>query len=240
MTVLARKLMDAPVTGIQFVGRNISAKAGASSGNSTISLTSGLTGGINSSVADGDLVIAAFAVGATAFNTIAITDGSSNYTEIADQNRFGTTYDSHCRVAYKFVSGDTATTFGPTGNANDAGVTAVMVFRGVNQTTPMDVADTEATGTDTAADPPSISPATSGAWILCVGSAAHNLGGAVTFSSSDLIGMLTLGSNDTNDATLGMAYKNDWTSGAFNPAAWTHTAGASGSWTACSIALRPA
>ena len=50
---------------LQYVGGNTATKAGATSGNSTISLTA-LTGGLSASAAAGDLVIAVFATGSAA------------------------------------------------------------------------------------------------------------------------------------------------------------------------------
>jgi hypothetical protein len=150
--------------------------------------------------------------------------------------------DTNLRVAYKFVSGDTATTFGFTGSAQDAGAMAVYVFRGVDQTTPLDVAAQQTTGTDSAlANPPSITPTTAGAFIVCIGAAGH-LGGTGTFTSSDLTDFLTIGHNDTNDVTLGVGHKDDWTSGAFDAAAFgfSLSSGTSYSWAATTIALRPA
>jgi hypothetical protein len=225
---------------IQFVGGNTSSKVGATSGNTTISLSSGLTGGIASAAAEGDLVIAAFASGSsTSSRTLAITDGTNNYTTI-EKMVDGAPVDAHLRVAYKFASGDTSTTFGPTGSTNDAGAMAVYVFRGVDSTTPMDVTHTTASGSGTTnANPPSIEPVTAGAFIVCVGASGH-LSGADTFTSSDLTDFQTDGANDSNDVTLGIGHIDNWTSGAFNASAFGGVPNNSASWVAMSIALRPA
>ncbi len=226
--------------GIQFVGGNTAAKGGGA-GNTTIALDSGLTGGIAASVATDDLVIAVFATGSTADRTLAITSG---YTLInAELYANDATTDTNLRVAYKFMGGtpDTTTTFGPTGNTADAGAMAVYVFRGVDLTTPLDVAAVAASGTDTSrANPPSILPVTAGAFIVCIGAAGH-LGGADTFTSSDMTAFLTIGSNDANDVTIGVGHKPDWVSGAFDAAAFGHTEvdNVAYSWAAMSIALRP-
>jgi hypothetical protein len=230
--------------GIQFVGGTLAAKAGASSGNTTIALNSGLTGGISSAAIDGDLVIAAFGTGSAASSdsrTLAITDGTNPYTLVGTELFSNDTFDANLRVCYKFVSGDTETTFGPTGEVADAGAMAVFVFRGVDLVTPLDVAAQTATGTNTSrADPPSITPTTPGAVVVCIGAAGHN-GGVDTFTSSDLSGFQTIGSDDSNDCTLGLGYK-EWSSGAFDAAAFGHTEADSTSfaWAALSLALRPA
>lgn len=237
-------MVDAP-SGIQFVGGNIASKLGATSGNSTLALNSGLTGGIASAVSNGDLVIAAFATSSAADRTLAITDGTNNYTLIASELYANDDLDTNLRVAYKFVSGDTATTFGPTGNADEGGATAVYVFRGVNATTPLDATATTATGTNALQpDPPAITPVTSGAFVVSVGASAHISGTAVYNTPSDLIAFRSVGHSDNYaDGTMGIGHKDDWVSGSFNPAAWTHpnnTNTSLASWAALTLALRPA
>lgn len=227
---------------IQFVGGNTAAKAGSTVGNSTIALNSGLTGGIASAVSSGDMVIAAFGTGGTSDVTLAITDGTNPYTLIDAELYSNDGVDTNLRVAYKFVTSDTDTTFGPTGSTNAAGTMTVYAFRGVDSSTPLDVAAVSATGIDTVlADPPSISPSTAGAFIVCVGAGAHGALNA-TFTSSDLTDFLTIYSDDSNDSTIGIGHKDDWTSGAFNAAAFgfSGTDSTAYSWAALSIVLRPA
>lgn len=243
MGVLARKLLSPDAAeSIQFVGGKSDTKDGATSGNSTITLDSGLSGGIASSVSDGDFVIAAFATTSTANRTLSITDGTNPYTLIGSELYSDDGADSNLRVAYKFVSGDTSITFGPTGNASDPGVMAVYVFRNVNQTTPLDVAVTTATGTNTGlANPPSISPVTDGTYIVVVGSGAV-ADPAARIASSDLTNFLSLQWSDTYHAVLGIGQKDDWSSGSFDPAAFTYSAGGDftvNSWCAMTIAIRP-
>jgi hypothetical protein len=224
---------------IQFVGGAVAAKVGATSGNTTISLSAGLTGGIASAVSAGDLVIAAFGTGSAADRTLAITDGTNPYTLIASELFVnGTDEDQNLRVAYKFMGStpDASTTFGPTGNTADAGAMAVYVFRGVDPTTPLDVTPTTATGTGSLRpNPPAITPATAGAFIVCVG----NGGGTAALTSSELTGFLSIGSNDTNDTAIGIGHKNDWSSGAFDPAQFGGDSGFLDAWIAMTIALRP-
>jgi hypothetical protein len=230
--------------GIQFVGGATAGKVGATSGNSTIALNSGLTGGIASAVAEGDLVIAVFGTGSTADRTLAITDGSSAYTLINAELYANDSKDTNLRVAYKFMGAtpDTATTFGPTGSASDAGAMVVYVFRGVDPTTPLDVAAVPGTGTDTSrVVPPDIEPVTAGAFVVVAGAAGHD-GATDTFTSSDLVDFHTVGGNDTNDVTVGIGHQDDWSSGATNYATWGHTQADSVgySWAAVTLALRPA
>jgi hypothetical protein len=245
MGVLARKMMVAAAAGIQYVGGNTAAKVGATTGDSTIALNSGLTGGIASSVSTDDLVIAVFATGTNSDLTLAITDGTNNYTLIDSEMYVNSSYDLSLRVAYKFMGGtpDTATTFGPTGSDADAGAMAVYIFRGVDKTTPLDVTSTTATSTGFGAlpNPPSITPVTPGAFIVCIG--AHgSSAGVQSYSSSDLTAFLTIGENDANDVTLGIGQKDDWSSGAFDAAVFTFSGSTAFNQAAgaFSIALRPA
>jgi hypothetical protein len=225
---------------IQFVGGNTASKAGATSGNSTIALNSGLTGGISSAVSDGDLVIAAFSTGDVAERSLSITDGSTGYTLIGSELYSNDIIDTNLRVAYKFVSGDVSTTFGPTGATTAAGAMAVYCFRGVSQSTPLDVSVTTATGADSAnANPPSITPVTAGAFIVAVGGCGIETASA--FTSPDLQGFLTVAQSDSDSTAIGIGHKDDWTSGAFDPGAWTNAASnGAASWAAITIALRPA
>jgi hypothetical protein len=236
---------DSGPGGIQFVGGKIEGKDGATSGNTTVAINSGLTGGIDTTAASGDFVIAAFAVGSSADRTLSITDGTTGYTLIASELYSNDDLDTNLRVGYKFITGDTTITFGPTGSADEAGIMAAYVFRGVNATTPLDVAATTATGTSGAnADAPSITPTTLGAYIVAVGAAAH-VGTTATFNApSDLVDFFTLSRTENYcDTALGIGHKDDWVSGAFNPAAWVHANPNEPtvcSWAAMSIALRPA
>lgn len=230
---------------IQFVGGNTAGKVGATSGNTTIALNSGLTGGIAAAVSAGDLVIAVFGTGSVGDRTLAITDGTNPYSLINSELFADDTFDTNLRVAYKFMGGtpDTATTFGPTGNAADAGAMAVYVFRGVDSSTPLDVAAVPATGINTSRpNPAGITPTTAGAFGVFVGATGHN-GGIDTFTSGDLTDFLTVaGGNDTNDVTIGIGHIDNWTSGEINPAAFGHSQvdSTSYAWAAMSIVLRPA
>jgi hypothetical protein len=207
---------------IQFVGSKTASKGGATSGNSTVTINTGLTGGIASSASSGDLVIAAFVVGSTADRTLLISDGTNNYTLIGTEQYVDDTSDTNLRVAYKFITSDTSVTFGPTGSDAGAGAMLVMVFRGVDTTTPLGGISVVEVGQQNTAlvNPGSITPTDSGSFIVVIGGSAHGAG-AETFTSSDLTNFKTTSSTDTGqDVSIGGGY-NAWTSGAFDPAAWT-------------------
>lgn len=244
MGMMWQKLMvAAAAAGIQFVGGKTAAIAGSVSTNTLIAIDSGLTGGIASAAASGDFVIAAYAMHGSD-STLAITDGTTGYTLIGSE-LFQTDSDPiNLRVAYKFITSDTDTTFGGTGDTARPGMSAIYVFRGVDTVTPMDVAAVTATAANSAqADPPSITPSTSGAFIVAVGAAARSDASSVTFTSSDLTDFLTeysLSGSSSREVIIGIGQKDDWTSGAFNPAAFSISSNANNSWAAVTMALRPA
>lgn len=224
---------------LQYVGGNTGAWAGATTGNNNVSLTA-LTGGLASSAAAGDIVVAVYVTGSAADRTLSITDGTTAYTLIStEQYSNGTTYDTNLRVAYKVLTAANANTvFGPTGNAQDAGAAAVHVWRGINTATVLDVAAVPATGTGTGRpDGAAITPTTTGAIVIVAGGGAAATG--ANYTSSDLSNFRTTTSADNNDAMVGIG-SFAWTSGAFNPAAWGGgTANAADSWAAITLALRP-
>jgi hypothetical protein len=232
---------------IEFVGGAIAERlaTGIFDPSFDMPLDSGLTGGIASSVEDGDYVVAVFATGSTADRTLYIGDGTDPYPLLGSELYANDTLDVNLRVGAKFVDGDTIVEFGPTGSTSDPGVTALYVFRGVDPVTPLDVSVVTATGTNSGlANPPAITPITSGAFIVALG-AGHlsgNIGNPANFSSSDLTDFFQEYHPETNDITLGIGHKPDWVSGSFNPAAFTNSLSdsTSYSWAAMTIALRPA
>jgi hypothetical protein len=234
---------------IQFVGGKVASKTGATSGNSTLALNSGLTGGIASSVSSGDMVVAVFAVGSDLGNQTALlmSDGTTDYTLIGSQLKAtGYTYCyTILRLAYKFVGADTDTTFGPTQALGDAGAMAVYAFRGVDTEAPLDVSATTVTvGNFIEVNPPAITPVTPGAIILSAGAGSHYRA-AGTYTSPDLTDFQTIFQDETDtDSSFGIGLKEDWVSGSFDPAAWTFSAGLDFeddfTYAAMTIALRPA
>jgi hypothetical protein len=204
----------------------------------TISLTS-LTGGSGSAPIAGDLVIVGCAIQDTTDRNLTIS--TSDYTEIADLYANGTATDSQLIVGYKKMSGtpDTDVTLSVTATSS---VTVISVWRGADQTTPIDVATTTATGTGTGRpDAPSITPTTAGAVVVVIGHGTDPSAPGVTalsqsgselsnFIHSEVAGVGSIATGSFN-----------WTSGAFNPVAWTGgTTSADASWTAASVAIRPA
>ncbi len=231
--------------GLNYVGAKTVTVAGDTVTSTTVSLD-GLTGGARSSIRAGDLVIGVFASSApTTDVTLSISDGTTAYTLIGSELYSDDSLDINLRAAYKIMSSspDANIVFGPVGDNAGSGAFVVYVFSGVDQSTPMDVAATTATGINGGnADPPSITPSTAGARIVAVGAGCGALGNTGDFSSSDLSKFVVASKGSVTDycARVGVG-QHVWTSGAFNPAAFTGgDASSVVSWAAITFALRPA
>lgn len=223
---------------ISYVGGIVAAVAGSTS-DTVISLSGTLTGGSDSSPSAGDLVVVTIAVGHTgdAVTTDIIT---ADYTELtaltADDTR-----DIRLMTGYKFMGGtpDTDVTISGSDVTTAAMAYTVQVFRGVDISTPMDVAVVTATGLSLGRpDPDAITPVTDGAWIVvCTGATTTT---SATFTYSDMTNVLSVYSNDTDDVIIGSGYNDTWTSGAFDPvASSTGSISVNDCWAAYTLALRP-
>jgi hypothetical protein len=228
---------------IVYVGGQTGNFAGTVS-TTTITMTS-LTGGVASAPAVGDLVIVGFSVGATSDGTYDIENTAAvDYTLVGTEQYQNDTFDSNLRVAYRFMPNPTETQFrfaGGSLNAADGAAWTVHVFRNVDTGTPMDVTATTGGNINTRlANPPSITPTTSGAWILFVGAGAGGTG-AATYSAPYLGDIRVNNGVDTNDGFIGSGYM-PWASGAYDGVVFTGggTDTTNDSWTSVVAALRPA
>lgn len=229
---------------IQYVGRRSATKVGATSGTSSIALNTGIVGGSRGFVEEGDLVIAIFATGSTADRSLSITDGSSDYDLIGSELYTNGNYDTNLRVACKFMGStpDTAVTFGPSGNVNDCAATAYMVFSGVDPTTPFDVTvQTSLLTNSILANPPSITPDTAGAFIVCIGAGCVPGIAFADYGASGLTDFFATRLTGVNSILFGAGHKADWSSGAYDQSAFTYSPGDSSVYSsaAMTIALRP-
>src|SRR3990167_5514812 len=150
---------------IAYVGGRTAGFAGTTS-TQTVSLGS-LTGGDTGDTTPqaGDLVVVSYAVGSTVNRnmTISTPSGGAAYTLIGTELTASDTFDANLRCAYKFMGGtpDTNVTLSQTGSLSDAGRYTIDVFRGIDPTTPLDVAAVTATGTSSSAvNPGAITPTT--------------------------------------------------------------------------------
>lgn len=224
---------------ITFVGTRTYSRTGGTTGTLACTLAA-LTGGSDSTPQAGDLCLVFYGTGSNATHTLSITDGTDAYQAIASGYVNAATTDVCYNCAYKFMgtTPDADFTVGATGSNGDGGEITVRVYRGVDQSVPLDVAAVVTTGTAGAQpDPGSITPATSGAIVVSFG-----VGGAATgatFSSSDLSNFVTDTFAATRDASIGSG-DYAWSSGALDLAAWTGGgSGATNAFACVTLALRP-
>jgi hypothetical protein len=193
-----------------------------------------------------DLVIVAYSIGdndAVDFDMGMVT---ADYTEVADLFA-NDTFEANLGVFWKVMGATPDTTAQVNGQGGtDASVAAVaMVFRGVDTTTPMDVAATTNTGLDTMhPNPPSINHNNpSGVWTVIAGASAHTLGASVTytFPTGYTTNAVDDAETDTTATAVGMGY-NTAPSDPEDPGVMTlsGTDDAGFAWCACTMALRPA
>jgi hypothetical protein len=198
-------------------------------------------------LAQNDLVIFAYSFGRSADvdNNMAVIE--AGWTEVADlwandvaESQLGVYYKKMGASVDTVVTGEGYDIFGSTG------VAVAMAFRGVDTTTPMDVAATTATGLNTAdPDPPSIDHNNpSGLWTVLVAASGHFKAGAPTYTFPT--GYTTNateidGANGGDDAHVGMGYRTN-PADPEDPGAMTlsGTDSVNYAWTAVTMALRPA
>ena len=224
---------------LQYVGGVTGSRIGSTSQGLTLSLT-GLTGGIGSSAAAGDIVVAVVSTGSTVDRAIGVAT-PTDFTE--EQELYSDdTADNNLSVSWKIMGStpDTSIVTSPSNSTADGLSAAVHVWRYVDQGTPFDVAETTATGINTGQPTPSaITPSSSGAIVLGTGGAGFAGTGAV-FTSTDLSNFLSANGADTNDGTVGIG-SFVWSSGTFTPAVWGgNTTNTGASWAAVTLVLRPA
>src|SRR3990167_2261703 len=205
-----------------------------------VSLT-GLTGGLSSSPAAGDIVVVAMS--ATGSGDKALAFVTTGYTVIAELNS-ADTEDTNLLVGYKVMGGTPDTAVDLSHDAGGGSATAVHVWRNINAT-PLDVTSTTATGIDTGRpDPPSITPTTSGAVVIVVGGSdttGDDTASPLAQSGSELSNFIAASKNISTTRTAHVAMGSyAWTSGAFDPAAFVGAdTSVTSSWAAVSVALRP-
>lgn len=245
MSMLLNSFLPFPVAGgIQYVGGNYFDLSSAGAGNTTVSLSGTLSGGLASSPLAGDFCIISYSQSGTADRTNrAISNAIGNFTQLMTQY-VNDTNDTSITIAYKFLESpiDFNVVLGTPGSSNNGVSANVQVFRGVNVTTPLDVTHTVAATTDTGRpDPASITPVTLGAVIGVFGAAAFgaSVSGAFTSAAFDAF-------TSTAYSAVGRSHASGfgrvaWISGAFNAAQFGGgTTAVSDSCIAVSFAMRPA
>lgn len=230
--------------GIQYVGGFNYDLSTVGAGDTTVSMSGALTGGIASSPAAGDFCIVSYSQSGTSDRTArAISNAAGSFTSLMTQY-VNDTNDTSITIKYKFLESpiDFNLILGTPSSSSNGVVASVRVFRGVNVSTPFDVAHVVNATIDTGQpDPSSITPITPGAVIGVFGAAAFgaSVSGAFTSSAFDTFNTLALPMSGRSHAT-GFGLKA-WTSGAFNAAKFGGgTANVSDSSIAVAFALRPA
>lgn len=193
-----------------------------------------------------DLVLAVGAIGDNDDLNFTMAMTTSGYTLVTGTDLFSNdVQDTHLAVFYKFMgpTPDSSAVFTGQGGTDASCALAVMAFRGVDTSTPMDTSATTATGLNTyAANPPSISGSTSGFWTVACGAAGTVLGATAAFTLPTGYTTNAQGSsgNDTSDVTVAMGY-NSSPATPEDPGSFTHngTDSADYSWCAATLALRP-
>lgn len=219
-----------------YVGAASAGYLGATA-NNTLSLSS-LTGGVDTQPREGDVVVAILGFsssrGAPYFVTAGYTQEASLF--VSD------TYSTQLVVGTKRMGAtpDTSIEFIGSGSTIRAATAIAHVWRNVDSSTLLDVAVTTASSANTGlANPPSITPATSGAVILAIGYAgteATRLQNPGSYSN-----FVEVWSNDSYDSDCCVGSVS-WSSGAYDPPAYTLSGAdsAGNSWAAVTLALRPA
>lgn len=159
--------------------------------------------------------------------------------------------DTNMQVQYKIMgaSPDTTITMPANPSATQATTATIRVLRGVDTTTPLDVAAVTASGGNgRIANPGAITPLTTGALITthAGGSAGGSSTGAYTIpadadASSGLFTEAHVGASSVSGRAASATYTL-WASGAFNPAPFgiDDTDDVGDSWAAVTVAWRPA
>jgi hypothetical protein len=225
--------------GLVFVGGKTVAIAGSAS-NNTVSLTD-LTGGIDSAPSEGDFIIVAHTIAATVDASMSvITGGYTEQVELMHDDSDSDKIANFC-VSTKFAGStpDTSVEVSAAGSTQYEVGVSVHVWRYVDPDSPLDVAIQTATADSRNPTPPSITPVTNGAVIVCAGGA--NSGSSAIYAMPSDLGNFTTARRDGSwtDVMAGIG-SAEWVSGAFTPEAWTSSGGSANS--ACcsvSMALRP-
>jgi len=211
--------------------------------NLTLDLTA-LTGGSGSAALAGDVVYVYGGRAATVDDNVSMS--TAGYTELADQ-RANDTADANAGLFRKVMGGtpDTSAVIVVNGTATNGAFALAMVFSGVDNTTPEDVATTVGSGTNgNLANPPSNTPSTAGAWpVTFYAGATEGTSPTGPTAPGDITNFVSVtnAGGTSRRGQGGAGTKTDWTSGAFDPAAWSGTTNAAtDSWVAAHAVLRPA
>ena len=167
------------------------------------------------------------------------------YTEFA--NQYNATANMRMVTGWK-LAGSSEGNPTSTINAASSGWSAqVAAYRGVNQTTPIDVTSvsSELTSTSATWTPTGITTATNDAWVVSIvetgqGIAVNSLGLSVAQSFTLRMGGDAYDYVLAQDMSFGLADREVASFGAVTCPTWTSTVGANNYWLGITVALRPA
>lgn len=226
---------------LTYVGGASNAVALSASTTSVTISINGLSGGIASAPAAGDIVIFAFAFAADQNQSSTIGNG---FTQIASLYSDGTTHDSRLTVAYKVMGSTPDGSVTITGNlfSDFSYAWAVQVWRNEDPTTPLDVSTVTATAINSSrANPPAITTVSNNSVVVAIGAGAFANTTALNYTTTDLSNFRTSAAQDTNSVVIGMGSALVSTPGTFDPVAFGGSAtNSAASWTAVTLAIRPA
>lgn len=198
-------------------------------------------------VQEGDLVIATTAIAEITGTDYTMAMTSTGYTLLSGTDLHAADTDStDLAIFYKFMGAtpdSTVTMTGQGGGTASCGI-AVQIFRGVDPTTPFDVAATTNTQSNTLLpDPPSITHNNPSGVVTVIGVASSSGRGAsltYTFPTGYTTNAVQAAANDSADVIVGCAY-NTSPSNPEDPGALTVNLGNSTSYSCASVtmALRP-
>lgn len=189
-------------------------------------------------VLPGDLIVGAYATGATADRTLSITDGTNPYTLIASELWQIDTRHVNLRVAYKLMgtTPDTSITFGAPGNTGEAGAMLVLQFRNVSQTSPIGSTATALQPNSVLVNPAAVTPTTVGSLAVFVGGGANDLFGNYTGLSSIYNQFNFEKGNSTIDAAI-FSGVIPYTGGTIDPGPCTFDQTDSANWASVAVSF---
>lgn len=165
--MLSAKLLSAQSVGsLQFVG----GRSATSSGQTPSYSLTGLTGGVSSAPAIGDIVIACVSIGNATNRDLQCT--TSGYNEVADLYNGNSTF-GYCQLGiyYKVLTAaDTSVAFNV--GVSTGSLFLTHVWRGVNAT-PLDAATVTVSNTTGNPNPPAITTTTNNAVVIAFGGASQ-------------------------------------------------------------------
>lgn len=223
---------------IDYVGGRIDGYGG-STGEGSLALSS-LSGGLASSPSTGDLVIVGWSMcGNMGDKDMYVTTGWHEVADLFQTSTGGAL--ANFGIFYKFMGTSVdATCVVNSSNSTGGRAGFILVFRGVDQTSPLDVAAVTATGSGIGLPTiQGIAPATSGSIILPMGMASAS---AVFTQGGELDDFLSAwGDGSGTDVALGVGQIIYGSGSGYVPTQWTGGAGVAtdNTWIASTLALRP-